>query len=229
MKTGLFVVLGVFLPSLAIAAEPAANTLTLTENWSIQSSASAGATGAAISTPAYKPRGWYRTTVPSTVVNALVRNEVYPDPYFGMNLRTISGTHYPISQNFSNIPMPPGSPFGQSWWYRTDFEVPASWRGKTLWLQFDGINFRANVWMNGRQIAASGKMAGAWRVFEFDVTRAAEPGRVNSLAVEVFPPAPDDLAITFVDWNPLPPDKNMGLWRPVRLAAAGRSGSAIRR
>jgi len=64
-------------------------------------------------------------------------------------------------------------------------------------------------------------MAGAWRLFEFDVTAAAKPGGTNSLAIEVFPSLPHDLAITFVDWNPQPPDKNMGLWRDVYVTATG--------
>ncbi len=75
--------------------------------------------------------------------------------------------------------------------------------------------------MNGKQIASSTQMAGAWRLFEYDVTAAAKPGEANALAIEVFPPQPRDLAITFVDWNPLPPDKDMGLWRDVYLSATG--------
>jgi len=88
-------------------------------------------------------------------------------------------------------------------------------------LHFDGINFRANVWLNGKQIATSDKMAGSWRVFEFDVTDVLVAGKPNALAVEVFPPTPYDLAITFVDWNPAPPDKGMGIWRDVYLTASG--------
>ena len=64
-------------------------------------------------------------------------------------------------------------------------------------------------------------MAGTYRLYEFDVTREAKPGETNVLAVEVFPPEPDDLAWTWVDWNPTPPDKNMGLWRPVYLTTSG--------
>src|ERR1019366_6475781 len=94
-------------------------------------------------------------------------------------------------------------------------------KGKTVWLAFDGINFRANVWLNGRQIASARKMAGAWRLFEFDGTAETNSGGSNALAVEVFAPTPHDLGITFVDWNPLPPDKDMGLWRDVRIGATG--------
>lgn len=193
----------------------------LRENWAIQSSADVHDTGAAVSTPGYNPRDWYRATLPSTVLSALVQNRCYPDPYVGMNMRSIPGTTYPIFANFSNVPMPPDSPFRHSWWYRTEFKLPAEYRGKILWLAFDGINFRANVWMNGHEIASSEKMAGTWRLFEFDVTAAAQPGETNSLAIEVFPPQPHDLAITLVDWAPMPPDKEMGIWRDVHLRATG--------
>ena len=114
--------------------------------------------------------------MPATVFSALVQARVYPDPYFGTNLRSVAGYRYPIGVNFSNVPMPADSPFAKSWWFRTTFQLPADYRGKTLWLNLDGINFRANVWLNGKQIAASDKLAGAWRLFEFDVTAAAKTG-----------------------------------------------------
>ena len=102
-------------------------------------------------------------------------------------MRSIPGTTYPIFEDFSNIPMPPGSPFRKPWWYRTEFKLPPDYNGKTIWLRFDGINYRANVWMNGVQVASSEKLAGTWRLFQFDVTAAAKRGETNSLAVEIFP------------------------------------------
>ena len=199
----------------------AAPAMLLRQGWAIQSSDEVHATGDAISKPSFPARDWYAATVPSTVLSALVEDRVYPDPYTGMNLRSLPGVQYPISFNFSNIPMPPESPFRHSWWYRTDFQLSADYKGKTIWLAFDGISFRANVWMNGRKIASADKLAGTWRLFEFDVTAAAHPGEPNALAVEVLAPLPHDLATTFVDWNPQPPDKNMGLWRDVRISATG--------
>jgi len=193
----------------------------LREHWAIQSSADVPDAGGTISTPGYKPRDWYKATLPSTVLSALVHDRVYPDPYVGINLRSIPGGDYPQEHDFANAPMPPDSPFRHAWWYRSEFPLPADYRSKTLWLDFDGINFRANVWMNGRQIVSSEKMAGTWRVFEFDVTQAARPGETNALAVEVFPPQPHDLAMTLVDWAPMPPDKEMGIWRDVRITATG--------
>ncbi|MGD0577795.1 MAG: glycoside hydrolase family 2 protein [Bryobacteraceae bacterium] len=212
----------VLITALAASAAYAQNDkLLLREGWAIQPSSSVRDTAASVSTPGYPARLWYKATMPSTVVSALVRDQVYPDPYTGMNLRAIAGTTYPIASNFSNIAMPPESPFRQAWWFRTEFSAPESYQGKTLWLRFDGINYRANVWLNGKQIAESAQMAGAWRLFEYNVTGVVKAGQKNCLAVEIFPPEADDLGITFVDWNPAAPDKGMGLWRDVHLDATG--------
>ena len=208
--------------SLAAHAASAPNSrVELKEGWAIQSSASVSDKGDALSAVGHATPGWYGTSVPSTVFAALVRNHVYPDPYFGMNLRSVPGVSYPIGQNFSNIEMPADSPFRVSWWYRTEFTLPKVARGQHLWLHFDGINYRANVWLNGRQIAKSDSLVGMWRLFEFDVTDAARLGQANALAVEIFPPHPDDLALTWVDWNPAPPDKDMGIWRDVYVTTSG--------
>jgi exo-1,4-beta-D-glucosaminidase len=211
-------------PAALAQSAPAASSgspLFLREGWMIQSSADVSAPAELVSTQAYTPSGWYKASVPCTVIAALVRQRVYADPYLGKNLRAIPGTTYPVGANFSNLPMPPGSPFRVPWWFRTEFQVPQQYAGKTVWLHFNGINYRASVWLNGQQIATPDKMVGAWRVFEFDVTRFVTPGQTATLAVEVSPPQPDDLAITFVDWNPLPADKDMGIWREVYLTASG--------
>ncbi len=209
----------------ALAAAPpqnsASSTMLLRENWAIQSSAGLHETGAALSKPGFDTRDWYAANLPSTVLSALVRDRVYPNPYFGMNLRKLPGSDYPSDANFSNVMMPPDSPFRPAWWYRTEFQMPAAYRGRTVWLNFDGINYRANLWLNGRQVASSQKFAGTWRLFQFEVTSDVRPGETNALAVEVFPPEPTDLAMTFVDWAPMPPDKEMGIWRDVSISVSG--------
>ncbi len=78
------------------------------------------------------PRAWHPATVPTTVFSALVAAGVYPDPYFGTNLRSAPGVSYNIGFNFSNAPMPADSPFRKPWWFRTEFKLPADYRGKTL-------------------------------------------------------------------------------------------------
>jgi exo-1,4-beta-D-glucosaminidase len=203
------------------SAPQGAGAVHLTEGWNLQSSGKVADAGEAISTTAYQPKGWYTVNVPTTVVAALVKQKVYPDPTFGMNLRQYPGVSYPIGANFSNIAMPQDSPFAIAWWYRKTFTLPAANRGKTIWLDFNGINYRANIWLNGKQIANMEQVAGAWRTYEFNVTDVAKPGAENVLAVQVWAPGEDDLAITFVDWNPAPPDKNMGLWRDVVVKTSG--------
>ena len=195
--------------------------LPLADGWALQSSGRVGETGDVISTPSYAPKGWYTVTVPTTVVGALVKQKVYPDPAFGMNLRQFPGMTYPVGANFSNLPMQQDSPFAVAWWYRKAFTLSPGYRGKTIWLDFNGINYRANIWVNGKQIANLQQVVGAWRTYEFDITAVARPGAENVVAVEVWAPEKDDLAITFVDWNPAPPDKNMGLWRDVNVRTSG--------
>jgi exo-1,4-beta-D-glucosaminidase len=206
----------------AQSGDSSTSILALHANWQIQSSAKIlGGGGSAISQPGFPSPEWYPATVPTTVVAALVDDKIYNDPYYGMAMRSLPGVKYKIGQNFSEDDIPKDSPFHVSWWYRTQFDVPAAWRGKSLWLNFRGINYRANIWLNGKQIAKAEDVAGAFRRYEYDVTSDVTPGEANALAVEVFPPTPHDLAITFVDWNPLPPDKDMGIWGDVFLTASG--------
>ncbi|MGA7294855.1 MAG: sugar-binding domain-containing protein [Terriglobales bacterium] len=195
-------------------------TFPLHKGWALQSSTKLTSTGEAISRASFDVSDWIPANVPSTVVAAQVKDRLLPDPFFGMNLRQYPGLSYPIGFNFSNIPMPPDSPYAVSWWYRDEFTLPDQYNGKTVWLNFHGINYRANIFLNGKQIANSNDVAGAWRTYEFDVTSAIKAG-TNVLAVQVWAPTENSLAITFVDWNPAPPDKNMGLWRDVYLAASG--------
>ncbi len=195
--------------------------LSLRDGWNLQSSAKVDEKGEVISTPHFAPTGWHSATTPTTVVAALVKDKTLPDPFFGMNLRQFPGVTYPVGGNFSNIAMQTDSPYAVSWWYRKQFAAPATFSGKTVWLKFDGINYRANIWLNGKQIANSNDVAGAWRTYEFNITDSVKPGAENVLAVQVWAPTESDLAITFVDWNPAPPDKNMGLWREVSLATSG--------
>ena len=194
--------------------------LDLAGGWAIESSAKVTATGEALSQPGASTSGWHPASVPTTVVSALVADGTYPDPYVGTNLRTIPGTTYPVGHNFSNLDMPADSPFGVPWWFRTEVTLPATAVSRALWLRLDGVNYRFDAWLNGKRIATAADTAGAFRVHEIVVTGVAKSGR-NALAVLVYPPRASDLAITFVDWNPMPPDKVMGLWRPVALVPSG--------
>jgi exo-1,4-beta-D-glucosaminidase len=131
----------VFLTAAVMGQIETGSKILLREKWSLQSSAKVSQTGEAISSATYRPQDWYPIQMPVTVVAALVANKAYPDPHCGMNLRTYPGVGYQIGQNFSNIPMPPDSPFAVSWWYRTEFSAPPAKPDQRYWLHFDGINF----------------------------------------------------------------------------------------
>ncbi|HEU4584351.1 MAG TPA: hypothetical protein VFR95_01310, partial [Gemmatimonadaceae bacterium] len=164
-----------------------AQELQLQRGWRIQSSSLVDADGARISSTAYVPAGWYPATVPSTIVGALVDDGVYADlfqgvepraadgaapqgeaateaataeaVFFGMNLRRLPGMTYADGTIYDHIEMDPSSPFAVPWWYRTDFRLPADFRGKRVTLHFGGINYRAHIWLNGKRIADSTEVA----------------------------------------------------------------------
>jgi len=194
--------------------------ISLSEGWQIQSSCEAKATGQQVSTLGFEATGWHKTTVPNTVVGTLVDDKTYPDPMYGMNMKKLPGMNYSDKSFFALQDMPEGSPFRCSWWWRTEFVKPP-FSGEHFWLHFPGINYRANVWVNGKKIADAKDVAGTYRIFEFDVTSALKTDGQNAVALEIFAPEKNDLGITWVDWNPTPADKDMGIWKEVTLSSNG--------
>ena len=177
--------------------------------------------GAPLSTVGFAATGWTKAVVPGTVIGSLVATGAYGDPYFGKNLRRLPGATYPIGRNFAHFPIPDDSPFKRSWWYRTEFDLPPALEGRALRLHFDGLNYRADVWLNGHRVGLAKDLVGAFRRHEIDVTGTAKAGQRNALAVEVWAPEVTDLAFNWVDWNPMPPDKELGLWDAVSITASG--------
>lgn len=191
--------------------------MAFTDDWLLQSSARLAAGGRELTTRSPVRSDWYRTKLPATVLGTLVEHGVYADPFTGENWRKLPGLG-PAHENFSNHPMPEDSPFCVSWWYVKEFELE---RVRYAWLKLEGLNYRANVWLNGALIADSNAIAGAYREHSLLLDPALLVRGINRLAFEVFAPEPNDLAITWVDWNPSPPDKNMGLFRPAALRLTG--------
>ena len=205
--------------------ESASREPLLTAGWEIQSCDKVKENGDIVSTGKFKPDGWYAASVPSTVLAVLCKNGVFPDPYFGENLRKIPGYQDGIWYS-----MPDNSPFRIPYWYRTEFRLPQEYTGKKVWLHFDGINYKANIWLNGKRIADSNSVVGMFRRFAFDVTDAVISGN-NYLAVQITAPAQSrgkndketDMECTssWDDHCPYPPDGNMGIWRSVYIRATG--------
>src|SRR6267378_757357 len=154
-------------------------TVSLNEGWEIQSSCEAKASGQQVSAPGFAATGWHKTTVPNTVVGTLVDDKTYPDPTYGTNFKKFPGMNYSDKSLFANQDMPEGSPFRCSWWWRTEFALKPPFSGDHFWLHFPGINYRANVWVNGKKIADAKDVAGTFRIFEFDVTSALNTNGQN--------------------------------------------------
>ena len=193
----------------------------LHKGWQIQSSCVAKSTGEHISAVGFDASTWHKSDLPATAVGALVTDKTYPDPYFGTNLKSLPGMNYSNKSFFAIQDMPAGSPFLCSWWFRTEFVAPADLAQKNAWLHFLGINYRANVWINGVKIGDAKEVVGTYRAFEFNVSKNLHVGTTNAVALEIFAPQKDDLGITWVDWNPTPADRDMGVWKEVFLTSSG--------
>jgi exo-1,4-beta-D-glucosaminidase len=194
----------------------------LHKDWQVQSSCDDKSPAERISTSGFDASKWHKTDLPATVIAVLVADKTLPDPNYGTNLQTYQG-FYGGNDLFANLDMPQGSPYICSWWFRTEFKLPLNpgslaGKNKTDWLHFNGINYRANIWLNGQKIADNKDAAGTYRTLEYNVSKYLKhDGTKNTLALEISAPGKDDLGITWVDWNPTPPDKNMGIWKEVFL------------
>lgn len=174
----------------------------------------------------YNSSHWHNATVPGTVLTTLVNQGIYPDPYVGLNNMHI-----------------PDSLCRQTWWYRLKFYAPATVIGKKVWLHFDGINYKANFFLNGKKI---GLLQGAFKRAAFDVTSVLNSSGPNVLLVQILPPPnpgiPHEQSLlsgmgpnggqlaldgpTFIssegwDWVPGIRDRNMGIWQNVHLQLTG--------
>jgi len=194
--------------------------VSLKNGWFVQSSANTTATGAQISTPGFSTAGWLQTAIPATPVGAQVANAIYPSPYVGLNAQQIP-TWPPQGQNFATVAWPSGSPYSVHWWFLNQFAIPSTLAGQRIYVHFDGINYRANLWVNGTQIASSTQVVGTYTGFEYDITSVANIGGNNAVALDITGPLSTDLGIVFVDWYPLPADRNEGVWRDAWITNSG--------
>ncbi len=147
----------------------------------------------------FNTESWYDAVVPGTVLGSLASKKVVEDPYFGINMQKIDP-----------------SQFRQPWWYRKSFDLSEADMGKKISLRFNGINYRADLYVNGNKVADKDTFAGAFRMFTFDIGKYVQKGK-NTLALKILQHADGEYSIGFVDWNPLPIDRNMGIFREVFL------------
>jgi hypothetical protein len=212
----------------AIAKSTVPEPVVITSGWQLQDVAKAPQAGAEVASAGFNTGGWYTATVPGTVLTTLVNNHVYPEPLYGENNRP---------------EVIPESLARTSYWYRTLIEVPKSYKNHHVWLNFDGINYSAEVWVNGVRV---GTIRGAFIRGIFDITANVTPGKKAVLAVLVTPQptpgvphehtlraglgpnggvtaidGPTFLSTIGWDWIPAIRDRDAGIWQKVFLSATG--------
>lgn len=160
------------------------------KKWKIKNSSEITAPDREVSQVAYQPKEWYPATVPTTVLNALVNEKVYPDPRIGLNNYEIPDASDEFNEKMGltkyNYLKNNRNPWKDPYWYRTETIIPQSYRGKKIWLTLHGINYRADVWVNGHLVADKKEVAGMFRRFKFDITAYAKPGSNNCIAVKIY-------------------------------------------
>ena len=206
---------------------PPPGQIELAQGWSLVSARNVPADGAVLSKPNYRAAGWHAIPrMPATVLQTLQEDGTYPDLYYGTNLAAI-----------------PQDLYKQDWWYRTTFTAPAG--HTTYMLEFPGINYRAEIWLNGHLIAGNTQIVGMHTAHELDVSRWVNQGASNALAVKITPERAlqdidgVELADSWYDWinwnylgyqgpgknpangNSFVPDRNAGIWKPVYLKTSG--------
>ncbi len=199
------------------------NAWAIAENWFLASAPAVHASPAELSAPGFAHKDWMRATIPGTVLTTMVDRGLYPDPDIGLNNMSI-----------------PESLARQDYWYRVEFASPRT-PAKHMELVFEGINYAAEVWLNGARL---GGLKGAFVRGRFDVTAALRRDGNNALAVRVSPPphpgipqeqsleggpgenggamvmdGPTFSATEGWDWIPAIRDRNTGIWQDVRLIA----------
>ena len=200
------------------------NISELSANWRIISADQIQASDSSVASPEFDVSNWYPVPhMPATVLQILEDDGVYKDLYYGMNL------------------VAPGDLWRKQWWYRTTFSVAADREVHTI--IFKGINYRADIFVNGQKIADKSQAVGMYNSFEFDVSKFVHAGSGNVLALKITPeqgiPGEGivELGDTWHDWlnwkyigfhDPqkdlnfsFPPDRNAGVWKRAYLSSTG--------
>ncbi|MGI8951289.1 MAG: glycosyl hydrolase 2 galactose-binding domain-containing protein [Chitinophagaceae bacterium] len=183
----------------------------LQDNWKMQSAVIDTSSGKRISQKKFSSDNWYKINVPTTIIAGLLANKVYNfDPFY--------------AKNFEKLTDPK---LDSPWWFRKEFTLPVSEKNKTVIFQLHGINYKANVWLNGVLVADSTQIKGPFRIIKLNVTNQIKYNGTNVLALEItrpFNPQKEngDLAIDYADWIHYPPDYNGGIINDVEIKTCNK-------
>lgn len=205
---------------------PAGENRWLIGAWRLAAAPDVTAPPAAIAQPGFEAGGWLPATVPGTILATYVANGIHPDPAYGLN-------NLQIPESLSR----------QDYWLRTEFIRPESGARAHQAIAFQGINYAAEIWVNGERLGAT---EGAFTRGRFVLPARFTAGDRIAVAVRVSPPLnpglPHEESLTAGpgqnggamtidgptfsasegwDWIPTVRDRNTGVWQDVVLEASG--------
>ncbi len=217
-----FLIILAVLPILSMAQTV---ELSLPDNWKAKRAADINADGSIITGPDFKMDGWMDAVVPGTILTTLLHNKQIPDPFFGMNNNLIPDV-FDTGRDY------------YTYWFYNEFPAPEIREDQEVWLNFRGINYFADVFINGKRVNPNTHQ-GMYLREKYLITPFLIKGKINKLAVWVAPPDPvgnatagqggdgmigRNVTMQFTagwDWICPVRDRNTGIWDKVSLEVTG--------
>ena len=164
-----------------------------------------------VSTAGFNTDSWIKAIVPGTVFYSYVVAGKENNPDYADNIYKVDKAKY-----------------NRPYWYRTEFSSAKFPAGKRIWLNFNGINKRGKVYLNGNHI---GTVNGLMQRAKYDITDLLNKNKPNVIAVLVVTPntdhglanreAPTYLSSGSWDWMPSVPGLNSGITDVVTITNSG--------
>lgn len=192
----------------------------LNSGWVCLNIKETNADGLKISNPNFSINSWMPATVPGTVLTTLLNNKKVPDPFYGLNNEKIADIYKTGNDHYT-------------YWFVKDFE-DKSIGNEQVWLQFRGINYKAEIFLNGKKVNTQ-TLEGMHLRRQFNITKLLSSTGKNRLAVIVYPPdspgnpnggqggdgtIAKDLTTQYTagwDWIQPVRDRNTGIWDKVTI------------
>lgn len=199
----------------------AQNSYELNSGWRCAPIANTKDQGTAISSINYNVAAWMPATVPGTVLTTLVANKQMPDPFYGMNNEQIPDI-YKTGRDY------------YTYWFVKDFKQAAAAKGNQVYLNFRGVNYSFDVFLNGHKLNSQ-LNKGMFMRRSFNITKWLTATGNNRLAVIVYPPdvvgnanggqggdgtIAKNVGIQYTagwDWIQPIRDRNTGIWDKVTI------------
>lgn len=177
--------------------------------WKLKPQDEIGRDSIKIYSDSYNAENWVKAVVPGAAFTSYVEVGIEKDPNFGDNIYKVDKQKY--NKNF---------------WYRTTFNTPSYKEGENVWLNFEGINRKGEIFLNGHRLGA---LDGFMNRGNFKITDILNRGEKNVLAVLVkYPPVPipNYQSPTYIssdgwDWMPSVPGLLSGITDDVFLSVTG--------